>query len=108
MAYTAAGLSSADVVSYPDILVPSTNELLQPPYFHDTRSTPEYQQRFRIGGVKLTLDGSPQGKTAWLTTPYHVPPSNADEDYSGYGVVDEDNAVVVLTVALRYNWQFGS
>lgn len=105
MAAAEAGLFSADVVSYPDILVPGTKELLQPPYFHDTRSTPEYQQRFRIGGVKLTLDGSPQGKTAWLTTPYHVPPSNAAEDYSGYGVVDDDTAVEVLTEALSNHWQ---
>jgi hypothetical protein len=25
---------------------------------------------FRIGGVNLTLDGLPQGKTTWLTKPY--------------------------------------
>lgn len=105
MAAAEAGLFAADVVSYPDILVPGTKALLKPPYFHDTRNTPEYQQRFRIGGVKLTLDGSPQGKTAWLGTPYHVPPKNAASDYAGYGVVDDDTAIATLTEALENHWQ---
>ncbi len=29
-----------------------------------------YWHRFQIGGGKIVLDGSPQGKTAWLTRPY--------------------------------------
>ncbi|MFO0868262.1 MAG: amidohydrolase family protein [Pirellulales bacterium] len=29
-----------------------------------------YWKRFKIGGVKITLDGSPQGRTAFFTTPY--------------------------------------
>ncbi|MDE2661179.1 MAG: amidohydrolase family protein, partial [Acidobacteriota bacterium] len=29
-----------------------------------------YQNGFRVGGVKLMLDGSPQGRTAWVTIPY--------------------------------------
>jgi predicted amidohydrolase YtcJ len=36
-----------------------------------------YEGRFRIGGIKLTLDGSPQGKTAWLAKPYLVPPAGS-------------------------------
>lgn len=105
MAAAEAGLFAADVVSYPDILVDGTKELLDTPYFQDTRTTPIYQHRFRIGGVKLTLDGSPQGKTAWLSTPYHVPPSNADEDYAGYGVVDDDVVIDVFTEAFSKHWQ---
>eukprot|EP00565_Helicotheca_tamesis_P003864 CAMPEP_0185726568 /NCGR_PEP_ID=MMETSP1171-20130828/2511_1 /TAXON_ID=374046 /ORGANISM="Helicotheca tamensis, Strain CCMP826" /LENGTH=725 /DNA_ID=CAMNT_0028394951 /DNA_START=124 /DNA_END=2301 /DNA_ORIENTATION=+ len=30
----------------------------------------KYKNRLKLGGVKITLDGSPQGKTAWFTTPY--------------------------------------
>ncbi|TWU58565.1 N-substituted formamide deformylase precursor [Rubripirellula tenax] len=30
----------------------------------------KYNQRFKLGGVKITIDGSPQGKTAEFTTPY--------------------------------------
>src|SRR5699024_9796732 len=30
----------------------------------------KYHKRLKIGGYKLFLDGSPQGKTAWMTEPY--------------------------------------
>ena len=30
----------------------------------------DYTHGLRLGGVKLTLDGSPQDKTAWFTKPY--------------------------------------
>jgi predicted amidohydrolase YtcJ len=40
--------------------------------------------RLEIGGAKLVLDGSPQGKTAWLTRPYLVPPPGQPADYRGY------------------------
>ena len=29
-----------------------------------------YTGGFRVGGVKFTLDGSPQGRTAWMSQPY--------------------------------------
>ncbi|ARN76023.1 hypothetical protein BST96_19140 [Oceanicoccus sagamiensis] len=45
---------------------------------------PAYQNGLRIAGLKMTLDGSPQGKTAWLTEPYFVPPQGQDKDYVGY------------------------
>ena len=45
-----------------------------------------YQDRLRIGGVKLTGDGSPQGKTAYLTLPYVHPPHGLGDDYRGYPV----------------------
>ena len=44
----------------------------------------EYDKRFKVGGVKLMLDGSPQGKTAFLSKPYAVPPTGQDADYRGY------------------------
>ena len=44
----------------------------------------EYQNRVKLSGVKLFLDGSPQGKTAYLSEPYHVPPAGMDADYRGY------------------------
>lgn len=34
------------------------------------RNEPEYRNRLRIGGVKVLMDGSPQGRTAAFTTPY--------------------------------------
>ena len=31
---------------------------------------PDYRGGFRVAGVKFSLDGSPQGRTAWVTEPY--------------------------------------
>ena len=36
----------------------------------------EYRNRYRVGGAKLTIDGSPQGFTAWRDRPYYNPPPN--------------------------------
>ena len=33
-----------------------------------------YSNHYRLGGLKVTLDGSPQGRTAWRTVPYLIPP----------------------------------
>ena len=46
----------------------------------------EYRGRVALGGVKLILDGSPQGKTAYLAQPYQVPPSGKPADYRGYPI----------------------
>lgn len=47
-----------------------------------------YRGGFRLGGVKFVLDGSPQGRTAWLTQPYTEGPENAPEDYVAYPAYD--------------------
>lgn len=44
----------------------------------------EYTGRIKVGGVKLMLDGSPQGKTAYLRKPYYRPPHGQGQDYRGY------------------------
>lgn len=53
------GLLQADVIGYAD--------MQQVPELLYARKTPG---RFRMGGYKIFLDGSPQSKTAWLTAPY--------------------------------------
>ena len=50
----------------------------------------EYNNGFRVGGVKFTLDGSPQGRTAWLSQPYTEGPPGQSEDYVAYPVYDAD------------------
>ena len=47
----------------------------------------EFRGRVAWGGLKLVLDGSPQGKTAYLTQPYHVPPPGQGAGYRGYPMV---------------------
>ncbi len=100
-----AGVLEADIVSYPDILIDGVEELMVPPFYADATETPQYQNRFRIGGIKLTLDGSPQGKSAWLTKPYHEVPNGKPDDYAGYGVVEDAKVVEVYTKALENRWQ---
>jgi hypothetical protein len=47
----------------------------------------EYVDHFKVGGVKMHLDGSPQGKTAYFRDPYLIPPAGQGADYRGYPVV---------------------
>ena len=59
-----------------------------------------YQNRLRFGGVKMMLDGSPQGKTAYLTHPYHVPPPGQTDDYRGYPTHGDDHVNAMFAAYL--------
>ena len=61
----------------------------------------EYQNRFRVDGVKIILDGSPQGKTAFLSRPYTVPPVGRDASYRGYPSLPEPVVQKAVTAALQ-------
>ena len=50
----------------------------------------EYRGGVRVAGVKFMLDGSPQGRTAWVTEPYHEGPPGAPADYRAYGIMLPD------------------
>lgn len=95
-----AGVFKLDVVAYPDILELGNSGIMDGPYY-----SRDYTQRFRIGGVKLTLDGSPQGKTAWLTQPYYKTPAGKPADYAGYSVVPTEKANDLVTQAYQKGWQ---
>lgn len=100
-----AGKLKADVVAYLDALMPGSESLLQPPYYRNVDVAPQYTNHLRIGGLKLTLDGSPQGKTAWLSQPYFKPPQGQTAGYAGYGVVDDEKVVEIYTYAQRNRCQ---
>ena len=51
---------------------------------------PDYRGGLRVAGVKFSLDGSPQGRTAWVTEPYAEGPPGAPPDYRAYGTLDPD------------------
>ena len=61
--------------------------------------------RLKLGGVKLILDGSPQGKTAWLTAPYLVPPDGQEAGYRGYPWMKDDEAARVAGRAYKRGLQ---
>ena len=43
----------------------------------------DYSGRLRVGGVKIVMDGSPQGKTSWFTTPYLTGGPTGEQDWRG-------------------------
>jgi len=54
---------------------------------------------FRIGGWKIVLDGSLQGYTGYLTTPYHVIPDGKDASYVGYPNMTEEELGTIVDAA---------
>lgn len=64
-----------------------------------------YAGHLRIGGVKLTIDGSPQGRTAWLHDPVPVPPEGKDATYRGYPAIDLALFNRKLADAAHNGWQ---
>jgi predicted amidohydrolase YtcJ len=72
------GLLKLDVVSLP-LIVAADEIFAGQPY----RNEPAYRNRLRIGGVKVLMDGSPQGRTAYFTTPYLTPGPAGQRDWRG-------------------------
>lgn len=93
-----SGKLDIDVVAYPDITVGA--QAMKAPWL--SRS---YTQHFRIGGIKLTLDGSPQGKTAWLSKPYYKVPDGQKADYHGYSAFTDEQVNGFVEQAFQKNWQ---
>ncbi|MBK8442142.1 MAG: amidohydrolase [Sphingobacteriales bacterium] len=90
-----------DIVSYPDIAL-GVEKAMKSQYYSATH---QYKNKYRIGGVKLTLDGSPQGKTAWLSHPYHIPPQGENAEYKGQGVMTDQQANDYVAMAFKNKWQ---
>jgi len=96
-----AGRLKLDVVVYPEaLLVPESGGFMKGPYAGRT-----YRDGLRIGGVKLTLDASPQGRTAWLSQPYLTPPPGQAATYAGYPAMSEEQATAAVGRAFRNGWQ---
>jgi predicted amidohydrolase YtcJ len=71
-------LLKLDVVSLPIIFDVDKIFPGRPP-----RNEADYTNRLRIGGVKMLMDGSPQGKTAFFTTPYLTEGPSGQQDWRG-------------------------
>lgn len=69
------------------------------------RTVGAYDGRFKLGGMKLMLDGSPQGKTAWLSQPYIEPPPGSPLNYCGYPAMPDEQAQRFVAVANERGWQ---
>lgn len=81
----AGGAALIDVVAYPFILELDTVLQTYPPEVFGT-----YRDRVKLGGVKITLDGSPQGRTAYFTTPYLVDGPQRQHNWRGEQAFTQD------------------
>ena len=99
VAASQSGKLKLDVVSYVDYLFVDK-------FMKSKWNSSNYHNHYRIGGVKLTLDGSPQGRTAWRTLPYLIPPDGAKKGYLGYPAIPKDSSVMAIyDKAFKNNWQ---
>lgn len=86
-----------DVVAYPDVLL--DRELIA------REASREYRDGFRVAGAKLTIDGSPQGFTAWRDRPYHRPPGHFRADHAGYPAASADEVFDAIAWAFEHDIQ---
>jgi predicted amidohydrolase YtcJ len=74
-----------DVATYPDVLVDRD--------FIKQNFSQAYKNRFRVAGAKLTIDGSPQGFTAWRDRPYVSPVGDYPKGYVGYAAATNEQVL---------------
>lgn len=61
----------------------------------------KYNKHLKIGGYKMILDGSPQGRSAWMSQPY----LGGEEGYCGYPWLSDEDACKYATLAVKNNMQ---
>ena len=90
------GALKVDVVAYPFMSALSMEDIIRNKKLYNT-----YVNRFRIGGCKLVLDGSPQGRSAWLSEPY----LGEQADYCGYPWLKDCDVQSYIKQAVEQKWQ---
>lgn len=60
----------------------------------------KYKNHFKTGGIKIFLDGSPQGRTAWMKTPY-----KGTNNYFGTQTMSDDEVLLAMKAAAENNTQ---
>jgi predicted amidohydrolase YtcJ len=72
------GATLIDVIAYP--FITDLEAVLKK---YPKEAWGQYQNRLKIGGVKITIDGSPQGKTAFFTKPYLTGGPGGEKNWKG-------------------------
>ncbi|MDF0546566.1 amidohydrolase [Sphingobium sp. H39-3-25] len=88
------GALNIDVAAYVDVLV-DRNYILK-------NASRSYTNHFRIAGAKLTIDGSPQGFTAWRDQPYFDPVGSYPKGYAGYSAAKPEQVMDAV------DWSFAN
>ena len=93
----AEGGFKIDIVVYPDVMVDRD--------YIKSNVSDSYIQRMRVGGAKLTIDGSPQGFTAFRDRPYFDPVGDYASFYKGYAAVTNEQVMDAINWAFENNIQ---
>ena len=88
------GILHQDIVGYVDIMTAS--DLMK----EEGDYVGKYKNHLKLGGYKVFLDGSPQGKTAWMTEPYV-----GEEEYCGYPIHRDEKLQEYIVHALNEGQQ---
>jgi predicted amidohydrolase YtcJ len=89
-----------DLVSYPFITdFEEVMEAYKPSDFG------KYNNGFKLGGIKITIDGSPQGRTAYFTTPYLTGGPGGEKDWKGEPTFPQDMVNEMLKKVYDNNLQ---
>jgi predicted amidohydrolase YtcJ len=93
------GLLSIDVVAAPIYL--AADELIGT----GKLKWGTYRNGLKYAGIKLALDGSPQGKTAFLTKPYLTPVPGCTKNCRGFPNMTQDEVNRLMLLAYRNHVQ---
>lgn len=80
-----------DVISYP--LFTEMDDLFK---VYPPKAFGKYNKHFKLGGIKITIDGSPQGRTAYFTTPYLTGGPGGETNWCGQPSFDQDKGNELL------------
>lgn len=94
------GLLKSDINSYPAL-----DTFGDAPVLHGPLNSRTFKNHLRIAGVKLTLDGSPQGKSGFFTQPYVIAPDGQKSDYRGYPAFTDAKLQEWTDLAYKNQWQ---
>ncbi len=95
---TDAGANIIDIVAFP--FVTDAEKILEA---YPVENWGRYDKRFKVGGVKITIDGSPQGRTAAFTTPYLTGGPGGEKDWKGELTFLQD----VINMAVKRVYDLG-
>ena len=82
------GVLNLDIVGYLDVMTAANLVDVESDY------AGTYKNHLKIGGYKVFLDGSPQGKTAWMLEPYE------GETYKGYPIHSDEELREYIRISL--------
>lgn len=82
---TDAGANVIDVVAFP--FITDLDKIIAE---FPVNTWGKYDRRLKIGGVKITSDGSPQGRTAFFTSPYLTGGPGGEKNWRGEPTFPQD------------------